>query len=49
MQSRHRDIDVDRKCMDAKGIHREWDELGGWDWHIHTIDTIYKTDIVGIS
>ena len=21
-----------------------WDELGGWDWHMYTIDTIYKTD-----
>ena len=19
-----------------------WDELGDWDWHIYTIDTMYK-------
>ena len=22
----------------------EWDELRGWDWHIYTIDTMYKID-----
>ena len=21
-----------------------WDELGDWDWHIYTIDTMYKID-----
>ena len=21
-----------------------WDELGDWDWHIYTIDTMYKVD-----
>ena len=21
-----------------------WDELGDWDWHIYTIDTVYEID-----
>ena len=21
-----------------------WEELGAWDWHIYTIDTMYKID-----
>ena len=21
-----------------------WEELGDWDWHINTIDTMYKID-----
>ena len=21
-----------------------WDELGDWDWHIHTIEAVYKLD-----
>ena len=41
LQSRNSDIDVENKCMDTKG-ERGWEELGGWDWHIYTIDTIYK-------
>ena len=27
-----------------KGKRREWDELGDWDSHIYTIDTMYKID-----
>ena len=23
---------------------RGWEELGDWNWHIHTIDTMYKLD-----
>ena len=28
--------------MDTKGKRGGWDELGDWDWHIHT--TMYKID-----
>ena len=21
-----------------------WDELGDWDWHTYTVDTMYKID-----
>ena len=28
--------------MDTKGEGGEWGELGGWDWHIYIIDTMYK-------
>ena len=27
-----------------QGGKRGWDELGDWDWHIYTIDTMYKID-----
>ena len=26
------------------GIGGGWGELGDWDWHTYTIDTIYKRD-----
>ena len=29
--------------MDAKG-KEEWEELGDWNWHMHTIDTMYEID-----
>ena len=35
------DTGVENKCMDTKG-KGEGIELGDWDWHIYTIDTIYK-------
>ena len=41
---RNRDTDVENKCMDTKGGRGEWDELGDWDQHIYTIDTMYKID-----
>ena len=44
MQSRNRDTDVENKCMDTKGEREGWDELGDLDWHIYTIDSIYKID-----
>ena len=25
-----------------QGEGGRWDELGDWDWHIYTIDTMYK-------
>ena len=30
------------KCMDTKGEGVGW--MGDWDWHIHTIDTMYEID-----
>ena len=42
LQSRYRDVDVENKCMDTKGEKVGWDELGDWNWHIHTI--MYKID-----
>ena len=30
--------------MDAKGGEEEREELVDWDWHICTIDTMYKID-----
>ena len=30
--------------MDTKGEGGGWDELGDWDCHIYTIDTMYKID-----
>ena len=44
MQSRNRDPDVEKKHMDTMGEGGS-DELGDWDWHIYTIDTMYKIDI----
>ena len=44
LQSRNRDRHVENKCMDTKGERGAWEELGDWDWHIYTIDTMYKTD-----
>ena len=43
-QSRNRDTDVENKRMDTKGEKGGWDELGDWDWHVYTIDTMYKID-----
>ena len=46
LQSRNRDTAIENKCMDKKG--EGWGqgggELGDWDWHIYTIDTMYKID-----
>ena len=41
LKSRNRDTDVENKYMDIKGAGRV-DELGIWDWHIHT--AMYKID-----
>ena len=30
--------------MATKGERGGWDELGGWDGHTYTIDTMYKID-----
>ena len=34
--------DVENKYMDTKRGRGGWDELGDWDRHIYTIDTMYK-------
>ena len=39
---RNRDTDVENKPMDTKGGKWWWDELGDWDWHVHT--NMYKMD-----
>ena len=26
-----------------RGKGGRWEELGDWDWHIHTTDPMYKT------
>ena len=45
LQSSNRDTEVDNECMDTNGEGKgEWKELGGWDRHIYTIDTMYKID-----
>ena len=45
LQNRNRATVVENKRMDTKaGKGRGWDELGDLDWHIYTIDTMYKID-----
>ena len=38
------DTDVESKHMDLKEAEKGWDELGDWDWHVYTIDTMYSID-----
>ena len=47
LQRRNRDIDVENKCMDIEGKSKGWEELGGWDWHIYTVDKIDNCDSEG--
>ena len=42
LQSRNRDTDIENKSMDTKGEGGSGEELGDWDWHIYTTDTMYK-------
>ena len=47
LQGRNRDTHVENKRMDTKRGKRGggwwwWDELGNWDWHIHT--NMHKID-----
>ena len=35
LQSRNRDTDTEKQCIDTKGGKGEWHELGGWGWHIN--------------
>ena len=44
LQSRNEDSDIETKCMVPRGKGLGWDKLEYWDWHIHTIDTMYKID-----
>ena len=44
LQSRNRDTDVENKGMDTKWAKGGWNELRDPDGHVHTIDTMYKTD-----
>ena len=40
----NRNTDIVNKHMNTKEGKGEWDELGDWDWHVYTIDTMHKTD-----
>ena len=42
LQNGNRDMDLEGKHMDTKVGYRRWNELGDWDGHKHTIDTMYK-------
>ena len=44
LQSRNRVTDVENKLKNAKREKGRWEELGDWDSHVHTIDTICKID-----
>ena len=43
LQIRNRDTDVAIKHRIPRG-KGGWDELWDWDWHIFTVDTMYKMD-----
>ena len=42
LQNRNRCTDLENKYMDIKGEGGGWDELGDWNGHIYTIDTMNK-------
>ena len=42
LQGRNKDTDVENKRTDTKWGKKGWDELGVWDWYIHT--NTYKID-----
>ena len=44
LQSRNKDSDIENLCMVPREKGLGWEELEYWDWHIHTIDTMYKID-----
>ena len=44
LQNGNRDMDLEEKHMDTKVGYRRWNELGDWDGHIYTIDSMYKID-----
>ena len=44
LEGRNKDTDIENKRMDTKGGVGGWDELGDWNWHIYTIDSMYKID-----
>ena len=45
LQSRNKDTDVENEHMDTNGVWQwGWNELEDSDWHIYTIDSMYKID-----
>ena len=42
LQSRNRVTGIENKRRVTKWRRKGWDELEDWDWHICTIDTMYK-------
>ena len=43
LYAKNRDTDIENKCVDIKGEER-WEQVGLWNWHIHTVDTMYKIE-----
>ena len=39
-----RDTERENKLMGTQGERVEWNELGDWNWHTYTTDTMYKID-----
>ena len=44
LQIRNRDTDIENKYIGNKEGKVGWEKLGDWDWHIYTLDIIYKID-----
>ena len=44
LQNTNRGTDIESKHMDTRAEQRGWDELGDWDGHAYTTDTICKID-----
>ena len=44
LPSRNRNTVVENRRTDTKGEWRWCNELEDWDWHIYTVDTMYKVD-----
>ena len=43
-RTRHRHRHREQTYGTGAGGKGGWDELGDWDWHIYTIDTLHKID-----
>ena len=44
LQSRNRELRYRKQMYEYQGGKKGWGELGDWDWHIYTVDTMYKID-----
>ena len=44
LQNRNRGIDIESRHMDTRAGKKGWDELGDWDGHAYTTDTIREID-----
>ena len=43
-QSRNKSHRCREQIYSYQGGKGGWDKMGDWDWHIYTIDTMYKID-----